>query len=265
MEYFITCGAIPVYVSDTKKGERTVVLLHGYLETLAVWEDFVHLLAPHFRVLRIDLPGHGLSGTNSEVNTVDFSAMILCEVLQKSGVSEAIVAGHSMGGYIAQAFAENYPEAVLGLSFFHSTPNPDSEEKKKDRDREIALIREGKISLIAKQSFSKMFAKKSQDCLKEKITELEELAEIHDPEGIVACLEGMKTRPDRNNWLATFKKPLLFVFGKKDEYIPEETAQNIAAKFPQGQVLWLENSGHCGFIEEQDVVADRFIEFVRSI
>ena len=80
------------------------------------------------------------------------------------------------------------------------------------------------------------------------------VAEIHEPEGIIACLEGMKQRPDRNEWLAKFQKPLVFIFGEKDYYISIEKAQEIAAKFPQAQMLWLKNSGHIGFVEEPETV-----------
>jgi len=261
MEFFVTCKGIPVRVCDTQKGAQAIVLLHGYLETLEVWDDFVKQIAPHFRVLRIDLPGHGLSGTNPAINTVDFSAAVLQEVFQKCAIPDAVLVGHSMGSYVAQVFAVNYSELVRGLAFFHSTPNPDSEQKKKEREREIALIREGKLLLLAKQSFPNMFAADNAIRLKEKITALEEIAEIHEPEGIIACLEGMKLRPDRNEWLQSFNKPLLLVFGEKDYYISKETAQNLVNKFPQAQVLWLKNSGHSGFLEEPETVAEKLITF----
>ena len=261
MEFFISCKAIPIHISDTEKNARTIVLLHGYLETLDVWDEFVKQIAPQFRVLRIDLPGHGLSGTKPDINTMDFSAEVLHEVFQKCAIQDAVLVGHSMGGYVAQAFAANYLNHVRGLVFFHSTPNPDSEEKKKEREREIALIREGKLHLLAKQSFSRMFADDNKMHLKEKITALEEIAEIHEPAGIAACLEGMKHRPDRNEWLQSFNKPLLLVFGEKDDYITKEAAQNLANKFSRSQVLWLKNSGHNGFIEEPETVAEKLIDF----
>jgi pimeloyl-ACP methyl ester carboxylesterase len=86
MEFFITCCDIPVHVADTRSGSKTLVLLHGYLETLSVWDDFVPLLDKDIRVIYIDLPGHGLSGTHPAVNTVDFSAQVVHAALQKCGV-----------------------------------------------------------------------------------------------------------------------------------------------------------------------------------
>jgi pimeloyl-ACP methyl ester carboxylesterase len=257
MEFFTTCCDIPVHVSDTQTGDKTLVLLHGYLETLSVWDDFVPLLDKSIRIIRIDLPGHGLSGTHPAVNTVDFSAQALHEALLKCGVRQCTVVGHSMGGYVALAFAAQFPEAVQALCLFHSTPNPDPDAKREARDREIALLREGKLPLILRQSIPNMFAEENETRLKEKIKEMKEVGEVSDPEGIAACLEGMKIRPDRNDFLAHFKQPLLFIFGEKDRHISQETAAALAEKFPHAEVLWLPHAGHCGFIEEPQLTAEK--------
>jgi pimeloyl-ACP methyl ester carboxylesterase len=238
--------------------------LHGYLETLSVWDDFVTCLEKDYRIIRIDLPGHGLSGT-AEINSVDFSAQAIYEALQKQQVRECVIGGHSMGGYTALAFAANYPDAVRGLCLFHSTPNADPPQKQEGRNREIALLREGKLSLVIRQGVPRMFADDNVPRFAEKIQEISEIAEIHNPEGLIACLEGMKRRPDRNEFLASFRKPALFIFGEKDRYISLETAQELSARFPQAQTLWLKNSGHNGFLEEPERTAEGFLKFLSSI
>ncbi|MDR3235120.1 MAG: alpha/beta hydrolase [Prevotellaceae bacterium] len=262
MEFFAICAGVPVHISDTKSGSKTLVLLHGYLETLSVWDDFVPLLDKDLRIIRIDLPGHGLSGAREPVTTVDFSAQAVYEALQKCGVEACTVVGHSMGGYVALSFAEQFPDAVNGLCLFHSTPHPDPETKREARDREIAFVREGKLPLIVSQSVPNMFADDNAARFKTKIEEIIEVSEIHEPDGIAACLEGMKIRPDRNGFLADFKKPLLFIFGRKDRHIPIETAEALAAKFPHADVLWLPDAGHCGFVEAPQDTAEKISRFV---
>ncbi|MCL2098366.1 MAG: alpha/beta hydrolase [Bacteroidales bacterium] len=261
-EFFTMAGGIPVHVSDTQTGTKVLVLLHGYLETLAIWDDFTALLDKDIRVIRLDLPGHGLSGTNHDINTVDFSAQVVYETMLKCGASECVIAGHSMGGYTALAFAANYPKATCGLCLFHSTPNPDPEEKQDGRNREIALLREGKLTLAIAKGIPRMFAADNTVRFAAKIAEIKEVAEICEPEGVIACLEGMKARPDRNAFLSEFTKPLLFIFGEKDRYISKETAQGLAERYKQAQVLWLADSGHNGFIEEPIKVAEKVNEFM---
>jgi pimeloyl-ACP methyl ester carboxylesterase len=264
MEFFATCAGIPVYISDSKKGSKIVVLLHGYLETLSVWDDFIPLLDEDIRVIRMDLPGHGLSGSDPTANTMEFSAQVVYEALNKCGVQQATVIGHSMGGYVALAFAEQYPDAVKALCLFHSTPNADSEEKKETRAREIELIRGGKFTFLVEISIPNVFAVDNKERLADKIDEITAIAEeVHNQDGIIASLEGMRVRSDKNTFLGGFKQPLLFIFGKKDQFINLEVAQGLAEKFKQAAVVWLEHSGHCGFIEEPEVCANKINMFVQ--
>jgi pimeloyl-ACP methyl ester carboxylesterase len=108
-----------------------------------------------------------------------------------------------------------------------------------------------------------MFAEENEVRFKGKIEEMREVGEVSDPEGIAACLEGMKIRPDRNDFLTHFKQPLLFIFGQKDRHISQETAAALAEKFPHAEVLWLPNVGHCGFIEEPQLTAEKISGFVQ--
>jgi pimeloyl-ACP methyl ester carboxylesterase len=264
MEYFKTCRGIPVYVSDTKKGEKTVVLLHGYLETNEVWTDFKELLKFYVRVVAIDLPGNGLSGTNPDENSMEFMADIVADVLNHSEIDKATVVGHSMGGYVALAFAEKYPEMTEKLCLFHSTPNPDTDEKKQNRDREIALIEDGKLSLILHVNIENMFAADNLQRMKEAIAMISENATISDLKGIVACLRGMKNRKDMNAFLSQFDKPLLWVLGKKDKYIPETVAAGLIEKFPHAKTLVFDDAGHAAFLEEPEATALTLIEFIKN-
>ncbi len=263
-EFFAICAGIPLHISDSQTGDKVLVLLHGYLETMSIWDEFIPLLSNDIRVIRVDLPGHGLSGTHPEINSTDFSAQAVFEALGKCGVNRCVIGGHSMGGYTALAFAANYPEATGGLCLFHSTPNPDPEEKRAGRDREINLIREGKLGLAIAKGIPHMFATENEKRFARKIEKIKEVAEVCEPDGVIACLEGMKARPDRNAFLAGFKKPLLLIFGEKDRYISMEVAHGLAGKYKQAEVLWLADSGHNGFIEEAEKTAEKLNAFMAA-
>ncbi|MDR0560971.1 MAG: alpha/beta hydrolase [Prevotellaceae bacterium] len=266
MEYFKTCRNIPVYINEiNEKGDRTAVFLHGYLETNEVWTDFVDMICdadPNLRIVVMDLPGHGLSGTNEGENSMDFMADVIADVFTSAKIEKATVTGHSMGGYVALAFAEKYPELVEKLCLFHSTPNPDSEDKKKNRDREIKLIREQKLNQILETSLPNMFASAIPEVTDDYVDMIKESAEISDSEGFIACLNGMKNRKDMNDFLAGFDKPLLMIFGKKDKHITEDTANSLITRFPKAEVLMLENSGHLGFIEEPEICLRTLHKFI---
>ena len=266
MEQFTMAQGIPVQIFDSQKGEKTILLLHGYLETLSVWEEFAaELIKSGFRIVSIDLPGHGMSGTHHDINSMEFIADIVNEILDKLNIEQVFVTGHSMGGYAALAFAKKYAGKTKALCLFHSTPNPDRDEKKANRDREIQLIKEGKLESVINLSIPKMFAKDNVKRLSEKILEIEENASIAEPEGIIACLQGMKEREDMNPFLKEFTKPLLFIFGTKDNHISMEVANGLIESFPKAEKLILENSGHAGFIEEPETALEGFISFANKL
>ena len=249
MEFFATCKGIPIHISDSKKGEKTVLLMHGYLETLYVWDDFTTPLLPKLRIISIDLPGHGLSRSHMTNNSIEFSSEIAKEVLDICKVETACIVGHSMGGYIA-------------LVLMHSGPLADTEEKKIDRDREIALIHKAKLQAIVKMGIPKMFAHENLRKLDEKIFEIVEIAETHDPEGIVASLEGLKTRQDNTEFLRNYDSPLLLVLGMHDYHIPMEKANLLIDLLPKAEKLVLEHSGHIGFLEEPEIVQKKLLDFL---
>ena len=215
IEKFIMAGRTALHVCDSQQGERCVVLLHGYLESMFVWDDFVPLLYKRVRVVTLDLPGHGISEVRGECHSMEYLADVVRDALQALGIACCTLVGHSMGGYVALAFCERHPEMLDGLVLFSSTPNADTEEKRENRRREIA-----------------------------------------------ALLNGMIARPDRNEMLRRSPVRQLFVFGRKDEYIPAAVAEQLAATHPQAQVVWLADSGHMGFLEEPEAAAEALLRFV---
>lgn len=262
MEFFATCKGIPIHISDSKKGDVVILLLHGYLETLYVWEDFITRLLPKIRIISIDLPGHGLSGSHKTCNSIEFSADVAKEVLDICKVEKACIIGHSMGGYIAIEAVKKYPERFTSLILMHSGPHADSEEKKVDRKREIALINKSKLQAIAKMGIPKMFAHENLRRMDEKIKEIIELTETHDPEGVVATLEGLMSREDNLDFLRNYSSPFLLVLGKQDYHIPEDKANLLIKELHNAEKLILEHSGHNGFLEETELVQKRVLEFL---
>ena len=102
-----------------------------------------------FRVLTLDLPGHGQSGIWGKVHSMDDLAGSVNAILEAENIEKVFLVGHSMGGYVAMAFAELFPEKLIGYSLFHSTCFADTEEKKKNRDREISLVFAGKSGRLS--------------------------------------------------------------------------------------------------------------------
>lgn len=263
-EKFIMAGRTALHVCDSERGDRCVVLLHGYLESLLVWEEFVPYLYKHVRVVTLDLPGHGISVVAGEVHTMEYLADTVADGLRALGIARCTAVGHSMGGYVALALCERHPELLDGVVLLSSTPNPDTPEKAENRRREIALVKAGKKDALARVAPEAGFAEDNRTRMKDYIEDLTEQVAVTEDEGIVALLNGMIARKDRNEMLRASKVPQLFILGRKDNYIPVEAAEKMVKEHPQARIVWLENSGHMGFLEEPETTARAILDFVNG-
>lgn len=239
-----------------------VVLLHGYLESLEIWNGFAGRLAPKYRTVSIDIPGHGQSGVLSGVHTMPLMAEAVEAVLQYLGIQRCVLVGHSMGGYVSLACMAEYPGRLAGVCLFHSSPFADSDQKQAARAKEIRLVKAGKLPLICNTSIPNGFATDNLTIMPEKVEFARQIARQSPPEGVIALLEGMRTRPDRQKLLHHNALPLLFILGKKDNLIPFDTLYPVAQSFPNTEVKILEHSGHSGYLEESDKSAGFILSFL---
>jgi pimeloyl-ACP methyl ester carboxylesterase len=239
-----------------------LVLLHGYLESLEIWKGFVEKLPGNLRLVCPDLPGHGESAITGEAQGMELIADSVIAVLDHCGVDKCFVAGHSMGGYAGLAMLEKYPGRLLGLCLLHSHPFPDTKQVMNNRCREMVLVRQGKKELISRLNIPRAFASDNLESMKAEVERATAIALMTPGEGIIACLEGMMQRPSREKVLRESALPVLVIAGKHDNYISFE---NVAMKIPlpgRSQFVSLENSGHMGFLEEPDKVAETLAGFI---
>ena len=236
-----------------------IVLLHGYLETGAIWEQFAGLLTKTHRVLLPDLPGHGSSGIWGKVHSMDDLAGAIGSILDNEGIEKILLVGHSMGGYVTMAFAQLYPDRLSGYCLFHSTCFADSEEKKTNREREISLVLCNKKRQIINVNIPKGFADSNLERLADQIDQAKKIALGNSDPGIIALLNGMKERPDRTVVLQDPSLPVLLIGGMRDNYIPGEVFEKLMDLAPHAEVLRLHESGHMGFMEEPEKAAEALI------
>lgn len=271
MEFFTTAAGVSVHVWDTKdeKGAAApcLVLLHGYLESMYIFNELVEALKGHFRLLVIDLPGHGLTDSapadaeGRRVNSLSFSAAVVAGVMDKCGVEKAWIAGHSMGGYVAQQFLADHPGRTEGVILLCSHPYPDAPEKAADREAEKNIIRAGKLMTLSAMSIPKMYYEENLRPCDEKIRETVELCEMHDPEGICSSLDGLRLRPDLRPVLAAAARPVLVIHGDHDNFLPLSRIEEMRAAFPKVAFALIPDAGHNAFIERQDAVVTAIKSF----
>ncbi len=251
-----------IQLSDRGEG-ITLLLVHGYIEDLTIWNGFADTLAEQFRVVAVDLPGHGKTDNFNAVHSMELMADVLHAVLQNLKIEKCIAVGHSMGGYAVMAFVEKYPELLQGFSLFHSAPYSDNDEKKENRNRQIGLIRAGKKQQVYTAHIPNIFAPQNIERFTHAIEKAKKAAAAMFDDSIIAAIQGMKQREDRASVLKNSNLPFLYVIGKHDRFIPMDILDKL--EMPKNSTtLVLENSGHAGFIEEQEKAIEAFRNFANQ-
>ncbi len=250
---------------SVKGAGRTVVLLHGYLEAGEVWAPLSETLEEEFRIIAVDLPGHGDSEVKGDSHTMEFLAGAVRAVVADAGEDRIVLVGHSLGGYVALAFVEMYPEMLAGYVLFHSHPHADTPAAVARRKREIVVVTAGRKNIMYPGNVSMMFAEKNLKALPTALERSKMIASRNPGEGIIALLNGMIARPSRQSVLEQGRVPLLWLLGRNDLYFtPEKALKEIRLPL-NAEVVILENSGHLGFIEETEKSAGLIAGFIHTL
>ena len=235
-----------VYFSSIGKG-TAIVLLHGFLENSSMWNDISYSLSKKYRVISIDLLGHGKTENHGYVHTMEGQSAMVKTVLNHLRLRKYILIGHSMGGYVALAFSKLFPLNVKGLCLMNSTALPDSEEKKLNRNRAIEAVKQNS-KLFVRVAIPMLFSEENRQLLKTEIEEVTKHALQISPQGIIASLEGMKIRKDLTSIYKSAKFPIQLIIGKQDPALDYYSLINQTkntkvqvVEFPDGHMSHLEN------------------------
>lgn len=255
-----------IKISYLIEGEgEALVFLHGYLEAKEIWNDFIKRFSKNYKIICIDLPGHGESGVLGKIHEMEEMAEVTAAVLEYENIDKCALFGHSMGGYVVMSFVENYPEKIFGYCLFHSTCFADNPEKKDNRNREISLIKCGKFKQIINTNIPKAFADSNLKSMEKEIEKAKAIAMDSSLEGTQALLRGMRERKDHSLAISKTNLPVLLIWGKCDNYISEDVFTKLVELAPHATVIVLKNSGHMGFIEEADCVSSGILDFLNSL
>ncbi|TDW45982.1 pimeloyl-ACP methyl ester carboxylesterase [Flavobacterium sp. 270] len=248
-------------ISFTDSGEGTaVVLLHGFLENKKMWAPYVELLSNNHRVITIDLLGHGDSDCLGYVHSMEDNANAVNEVLKHLEIKKTAIIGHSMGGYVALAYAELYPDNIEKLVLLNSSSKEDSAEKKLNRTRAIKAVKQNYVNFVS-LAIGNLFSENNRTRLADDIEKVKEQALKTPLQGIVASLEGMKIRKDREALLKKDLFPVLLILGKKDPVLNYEESlsqiENTTVKLVSFE------DGHMSQIENKEELKPVLLDFIK--
>lgn len=240
-----------------------VLLLHSYWGSHILFDELAGSLSEKMKVIRIDLPGHGNSGTPPLDYTFDKFASILNELLIRLNVHEKVsIVGHSMGGYAALAFAVKYPERIASLVLMHSPTKAADIQSIKLRNREGQLLQKGKKELLLQVSIPTNFAPENVSLMGNANALLYQTSNKVTIDGALRSINAINHRMDSFRVLQSAQYPILIIIGKYDMVYSADEQLNEAHHIPNAEILMLNHSGHLGFLEEENMVINKLNEFL---
>lgn len=243
-----------------------VVLVHGFCESNALWNDIADGLSANYRVVLPDLPGHGESPIfDKESYSMEYFADKLLDLLKALDIKKCVVIGHSLGGYVTLAFAEKYPTYLNGFGLFHSTAFEDSDEKKRNRDRTVEFIGKNGMDTFADSFVAPLFYPKTRVQMAKAIENMKNICRNTSSDAVIATTIAMRDRKERIDVLEKAEVPVLFIIGKEDNAVPLEKSLEQCYLPANHDVTILEEAGHMGMFEKQEEACTVLATFLGKI
>ncbi|MFC5047815.1 alpha/beta fold hydrolase [Aquimarina hainanensis] len=245
---------------DTRGEGEAIVFLHGFLENSSMWNQITPHFINKYQCITIDLLGHGASGCIGYIHTMEEMAKSLKAVLDVINVEKVTLIGHSMGGYVALAFIEEFPLYTDRIVLLNSTSFPDSKERKINRERAIQIVKNNPQAYTS-MAIANLFAKENRARLYQEIIKIKEAASQTPLQGIISALEGMKIRKDRTHILSSFEGEKIMLAGKKDPVLSFEQAIEESNRCKVDLIGF--SGGHMTYLENQSKFLESMQQFLK--
>ena len=239
---------VKLHYSEAGQG-TPVVLLHGFPLSGAIWHEQQQQLSEQYRVIVPDLRGHGRSPAPRGVYEMDLLARDVLTLLDELQIKQAIIMGHSMGGYVTLAAWKRAPERFRALGLIASQAGADTEEGRQNRHKLVEKVVANGVQVVAEAMLPKLFAANlpAEAPIIEPVRQLI----LNTPlAGIVGSLQGMAARPDSSALLPNINIPVLILAGDQDQIIPPDKAKATAAAMKTATLRIVENAGHMPMLEQ---------------
>ena len=247
-----------IYYTITGEGP-TILLLHGFMESMAMWLPFLNQLSKKRKVICIDLPGHGQSGCIGHIHSMEGMADAVFAVLQNEDITQISCIGHSMGGYVALALAKKHPRLFHELCLMNSTFEADSDQRKALRRKANELAKTN-YKTLATTSFTNLFATESRSKYKGEIQNALEVALKTPLRGYIASQEGMIRRENLFSVFKNLKAKKALIISWKDWVVDGSYLKSKCINTDISVVEFSE--GHMSHIENKQELSYFFKRFI---
>lgn len=246
--------------------QRTLVLLHPFPFEGGFWQPQVEAMSDRYRVLAPDLRGFGIDRrTLPAAMTMERHAADVRDLLDSEGIESAVLCGMSMGGYVAMAFAQQWPERTDALILCNTRASADDAAGFVAREKTALDALEHGAAVIARAMLPKLLSERTRQHEPQLLQRIEAMIARQRPNAIAASSRGMALRPDRHAFLRTWTKPAFVITGSDDELMPLPTSEAMRDALPNGRMLVLPGAAHLSSVEQPSAFNEALIDFLGSL
>jgi 3-oxoadipate enol-lactonase len=226
-----------------------VVLLHPFPAHHGIWIPVAEQLATRYRVILPDLRGHGRSGVGEGPATMDKHAADVARVCDDAGVSKAVFAGESIGGYILFEFWRRFRERISALVLCNTKAAADSGEARANRLSAADDVEKRGIEPFIDSMVPKLLGETTRRNRPDVVAAARGMMMEMSPAGIAAVQRGMAARPDSTATLPAIAVPMLIVAGDEDTLIPAAESESMRQRIPGSELKIMARAGHYAVFE----------------
>jgi len=262
---FVAHGHEMEYEVNGPRTGTPVVLIHGFPFSKEMWKPQVEVLKNKYYTVSYDVRGHGRSGTGDGQYTLELFVDDFIALLDHLRIGRAVVAGLSMGGYIALRAIERHPERFRGLILADTRSEADSNEGKISRANQARKVKADGMKKFAETFVAGLFFKETFQRNPHMIDEITSVIAHTSPLAVAGTFIALAARTDTTASLYTMKVPALILVGRHDSLTPPSASSAMKEKIPNAEMFILPKAAHMSNLENAEEFNRRLLEFLSGI
>jgi pimeloyl-ACP methyl ester carboxylesterase len=242
-----------------------IIFIHAFPLNQSMWDAQVAALRSRFRAITPDLRGFGKSDAPAGPYAMDLMAADVRALMRALSIEQAVIAGCSMGGYVAFAFYRDYPEAARALALVDTKAGLDTQEARDRREQSAEKAERLGARAIADDMTPLLLGSTTEATRPAVVQRVRAMIEANSPQGIAAAQRGMAARQDSISLLSQITCPALVIAGSEDKMAGRAEAEAMAGKIPCATLRVIESAGHLPNLERPEEFNKILIEFLESL
>lgn len=243
-----------------------LVLVHGFPFDGSIWREQLEEVGNEARVIAVDLPGFGQSqALPGEDVSIDDYADAIARWANEAGIDKLAIAGHSMGGYVALAFARRHPQMLAGLGLVATRPGADTEQARQGRYKLIEEVKQRGQQAVVDSMLPRLVSERTRQERPEVADQVRDVMLRQSSQAMIAAMRAMSNRPDSTPSLGQIQVPTAVIGGADDAIIPAADEDLMATTIPGATQVRIDGSGHMPMLEQPGRLSEALRNLARGL